>query len=100
MQNNPRRLDYHFKLSLSVAHNQRWVGVGLKFCSFASFLCKHPPPQKKKQNITNIISVQMPVRRVCLEGEATKHHSLVDLVGKLLSQQKRKKSCERNCDVY
>lgn len=50
MQNNPRRLDYHFKLSLSVAHNQRWVGVGLKFCSFASFLCKRPPPQKKKTN--------------------------------------------------
>lgn len=65
MQNNPRRLDYHFKLSLSVAHNQRWVGVGLKFCSFASFLC-NPPPKKTS---TNIISVQMPVRRVCLEGE-------------------------------
>lgn len=75
-------------------------GGGVKVLFLCLVFMQTPPPPKKKQNITNIISVQMPVRRVCLEGEATKHHSLVDLVGKLLSQQKRKKSCERNCDVY
>lgn len=74
-------------------------GGGVKVLFLCLIFMQTPPP-KKKPNITNIISVQMPVRRVCLEGEATKHHSLVDLVGKLLSQQRRKKSCERNCDVY
>lgn len=73
-------------------------GGGVKVLLLRLIFMQTPPPPRK--TITNIISVQMPVRRVCLEGEATKHHSLVDLVGKLLSQQKRKKSCERNCDVY
>lgn len=69
MQNNSRRLDYHFKLLLCVVHNQEggerkwWYSESRadrgKFSSFTPFSCR----------ILSIICILMLLRSVCLAEE-------------------------------
>lgn len=77
MQNNPWRLVHHFKLSLCTAHNQDGAddwGGGRSSAPSPNF---HADVQTSYAFDTG--------EELARRGNATKHHSLVDLVCKPLS---------------
>lgn len=83
MQNNPWRLDHHFKLSLCSAHNHNGGGGVVEWRG----------KKEKVQLLLIFMQIQTSYAFECGWGaseegcvrNATKHHSLVDLVCKPLS---------------
>lgn len=84
MQNNPWRLDHHFKLSLCTAHNQDGLGGAVERGGKGKKSSAPSPNFHADSQTSYAFGCRWGARKECV-WSATKHHSLVDLVCKPLS---------------
>lgn len=85
MQNNPWRLDHHFKLSLCTAHNQDGSGWEVEWRGGKKGKSSAPPHFHADSQTSYAFGCGWGASEEGCVRNATKHHSLVDLVCKPLS---------------